>query len=117
MFALRPQSAQGRSLSDFFAHSTPADKLLLLAMILVVLNLTFGLTWLRLFFHNTYKTCVSHSGTREPQGKDPGNPGRFEKYHDEHGALLQALKDKDAKRAGRTMLKHPSEIEKDIMNT
>jgi len=24
---------------------------------------------------------------------------------------------KDAKRAGRTMLKHPSEIEKDIMNT
>jgi GntR family transcriptional repressor for pyruvate dehydrogenase complex len=44
-------------------------------------------------------------------------PGRFEKYYDEHLALLQALKEKDAKRAERIMLKHLSEIEKDIMNT
>jgi DNA-binding GntR family transcriptional regulator len=51
------------------------------------------------------------------KGKSLKIPGRFEKYHDEHVTLLQALKDKDAKQAERTMLKHLSEIEKDIMNT
>lgn len=51
------------------------------------------------------------------KGKSLKIPGRFEKYHDEHVALLQALKDKDAKQAERTMLKHLSEIEQDIMNT
>jgi len=50
------------------------------------------------------------------KGKSLEVPGRFEKYHDQHITLLQALKNRDPKRAERTMLKHLSEIEKDLMD-
>jgi GntR family transcriptional repressor for pyruvate dehydrogenase complex len=60
---------------------------------------------------------MSRSLWNNLKGKSLEVPGRFEKYHDEHVALVRALKDKDAKQAERVMLKHLSEIEKDILNT
>jgi GntR family transcriptional repressor for pyruvate dehydrogenase complex len=51
------------------------------------------------------------------KGKSLEIPGRFEKYHHDHVVMVQALKSKDAKQAERIMLKHLSEIEKDILNT
>jgi GntR family transcriptional repressor for pyruvate dehydrogenase complex len=51
------------------------------------------------------------------KGKSLEIPGRFEKYHNDHVVMVQALKSKDAKQAERIMLKHLSQIEKDILNT
>jgi GntR family transcriptional repressor for pyruvate dehydrogenase complex len=50
------------------------------------------------------------------KGKSLAVPGRFEKYHGQHLTIMQALKNKDPKRAEGTMLKHLSAIEKDLMD-
>ena len=43
---------------------------------------------------------------KETRGKTWQIPGRREKQYQEHQAILQAIKEHDAKKAGETMLKH-----------
>jgi len=51
------------------------------------------------------------------KGKSLEVPGRFEKYHAEHRAILQAFKNRDSKQAERTVFNHLCEVEKDILNS
>jgi GntR family transcriptional repressor for pyruvate dehydrogenase complex len=51
------------------------------------------------------------------KGKSLEVPGRFEKYHAEHLAILRAFRDRDSKQAEKAVFKHLSEVEKDILNS
>jgi GntR family transcriptional repressor for pyruvate dehydrogenase complex len=44
-------------------------------------------------------------------------PGRNERYHEEHAALLQALQDRDKDKAVSIMLKHLTGIEQHLLDT